>query len=134
LGVSSRVAFLGWRDDLGAVLAGCDLAASASEREGSPNALLEAMGAGLPCLGSSIPEIAEILSHQELIFEVGNATQLADKLRLAADDDGCLSRMRELSGNRALAYAFDWDARLRKVIAELADRARRERGVSAVTS
>ncbi len=48
LGIADRVAFAGWRDDAREWLWGCDLFVNSSLMEGLPNAVLEAMAAGLP--------------------------------------------------------------------------------------
>ncbi len=34
-----------------------------------PNAMLEALGLDLPCLGSNIPGIKDILQYDELLFD-----------------------------------------------------------------
>jgi glycosyltransferase involved in cell wall biosynthesis len=61
LGIASSVAFAGHRDDVDRILLALDLFAFPSHAEGMPNALLEAMAAGLPCLASDIPVHREIL-------------------------------------------------------------------------
>lgn len=47
-GLDNRVAFLGERGDVPALLAACDLLIHPSHQEGFPNAILEAMAAGRP--------------------------------------------------------------------------------------
>ena len=51
----------------------------ASYREGRPNALLEAMAAGLPVIGSAIDGIQELIEHGHngLLFPPGDVHQLA---------------------------------------------------------
>jgi len=51
------VRLLGPVDDVAGLLADCDLAVLASRAEGCPNAVLEAMAAGLPVVGSDIEGI-----------------------------------------------------------------------------
>lgn len=48
LGIADRVSFLGWREDVAALLAACDLFVFPSRVEGTSNALLEAMAAAKP--------------------------------------------------------------------------------------
>lgn len=50
LNLSSRVRFPGWQADPGALYAGADLAVHASTTESLSNFLIEAQGAGLPCV------------------------------------------------------------------------------------
>lgn len=55
-----RVHLLGWRSDVEAVFAAADIFALPSLTEGVPNALLEALAAGLPAIASDIPTLREI--------------------------------------------------------------------------
>jgi glycosyltransferase involved in cell wall biosynthesis len=62
LGLRDRVDFLGFVEDVGTVLRGCDCFALPSQTEGMPIALLEAMSAGCPSVATavgSIPRLAE---------------------------------------------------------------------------
>jgi len=54
------VHLLGWREDLGTVLAAADAFLFPSRTEGMPNALLEALRAGTPTVGSDIPVLREL--------------------------------------------------------------------------
>jgi len=50
LNLSSRIRFLGWQADPASIYAGADLAVHASTTESLSNFLIEAQGAGLPCV------------------------------------------------------------------------------------
>ena len=58
-GLSGRVSFLGWRNDVGNLLAAADLFALPSRSEGHPLALLDAMHAGLPIVASAVGGIPD---------------------------------------------------------------------------
>ncbi len=70
LGVARRVRFIGWRDDVERVLAGMDIFAMTSRREGMNNAILEAMASGLPVVATAVggnPELIDDGRHGRLI-------------------------------------------------------------------
>jgi glycosyltransferase involved in cell wall biosynthesis len=61
----SRVAFLGSRSDVPALLRGCDLGVLASASEGFPLSLLEYGRAGLPAIATRVGQCAEVLDEGE---------------------------------------------------------------------
>lgn len=62
LGIDGRVHFLGRRDDVPALLAGADLFVLASRNDSLPNAMLEAMAAGVPVLVSTVAGVRTALA------------------------------------------------------------------------
>jgi glycosyltransferase involved in cell wall biosynthesis len=82
LGVDEHVRFHGHldTDEVHAVLGSSDLFVLCSDTEGLPRALLEAMATGLPCIGSSVGGIPELLPA-EARFEAGSLTSLVGALR-----------------------------------------------------
>jgi glycosyltransferase involved in cell wall biosynthesis len=60
-GLGDHVRFLGQRDDVPALLAASDIAVSASHEEGSSNAVLEAMAAGLAVIATDVGGSAEAI-------------------------------------------------------------------------
>ena len=101
-GLARAVIFAGYRGDVAAILARCDLFVLASLEEGMPNALLEAMAAGLPSVVTDVG---------------GNAEALADGTTgylVPRDDPGALAaRMIEILLNPDLRRAQSEAARRR---------------------
>jgi glycosyltransferase involved in cell wall biosynthesis len=61
-GLCQRVRCLGLRDDVPDLLFAADAVVLSSAWEGSPNAILEAMGAGRPAVATNVGGIAELLT------------------------------------------------------------------------
>jgi glycosyltransferase involved in cell wall biosynthesis len=89
LGVTDRVVFLGFREDVGDLLAASDLVVLTSLREGLSIALLEAMAAGKPIIATSIGSQREVASRADMARLVRPADTLALSeaiVRLAGDE------------------------------------------------
>jgi glycosyltransferase involved in cell wall biosynthesis len=63
LGLEASVRILGARDDVPRLLAAADVCTLASDWEGLPMALLEAMAAGRPVVATAVDGVREILRH-----------------------------------------------------------------------
>ncbi len=123
--LSAKVRFCGWQEESQRLVAGADVAVSSALIEGAPNALLEALGAGLPCIAGDIPEVREILQYDELLFPVTDSGELARRIDRAASDSAYLEKLGSLCAERAAAYTFDWDARLVEIVARIYQRTRK---------
>lgn len=80
--VASRrlpVQFLGWREDAGELLSAFDAYVQSSRFEGMPNALLEAMSAGRPCVSTAVDGVMDIARDGEnmLLARPNDAESLA---------------------------------------------------------
>jgi glycosyltransferase involved in cell wall biosynthesis len=85
-GVIDHVRILGARDDVPDLLAAADLFALASHEEGSPNAVIEAMAAGLPTIVTDVGGSAEAVGEAGLVVPPHDPDRLADALiRLGRD-------------------------------------------------
>ena len=107
LGIDNEVEFLG------SVTAGepvrreldqADLFVLPSRAEGVPRAMLEAMARGLPCIGSSIGGIPELL-HKEDLVPADDPAALAKVMATVFADQSRLARMSARNLHKAAAYS-----------------------------
>ncbi|RME32115.1 glycosyltransferase [Candidatus Woesearchaeota archaeon] len=80
LRIAKRVRFLGNRADIPELLAVSDVFVFPSRHEGMPNALLEAMAAGVPVVCSDIPENKEVAGEEALYVNADDAQGLANAI------------------------------------------------------
>ncbi|MGC9316406.1 MAG: glycosyltransferase [Armatimonadota bacterium] len=105
-GVGDRVHFIGQVPAGKAVmehLDAADLFAFPSRAEGLPKALVEAMARGLPCIGSTVGGIPELL-HEEDLVPAGDARALADKICEVTRDPERMTRMSQRNLEKAREY------------------------------
>ncbi len=94
-GIGERVRFTGNLPSGSAVRAQLDSAhlfVLPSRQEGLPRALVEAMARGLPCVGSTVGGIPELLPAENLV-PPGNVEALAAKIREVLEDPERRARM-----------------------------------------
>ncbi len=87
-GVDDVVQFLGYREDMPALLAQTDIAVLSSVKEGIPRSVLEAMGMEIPVVATRVIGTEEAVRDGETGFlvELGDARAMAAAMmRLAAD-------------------------------------------------
>jgi glycosyltransferase involved in cell wall biosynthesis len=113
LGVDKQVLFTGWLDkeELWKIYLASDLFVLPSLSEGMPNVLLEAIGLDLPCLGSRIPGVVDILQYEELLFDPYDDEALAEKVNQFFSNENVGNRILKLSHERKKAFDFDWKER-----------------------
>ncbi len=114
LGVDKQVFFAGWleKEDLWKIYLASDLFVLPSLSEGMPNAMLEALGAGLPCIGSNIAGVKDILQYDELLFDPLDERALAHKIRRVFSDSQFFGSVRKLCQERRKVFEFDWRERI----------------------
>ena len=108
-GVSGFVHFAGKVPAGGAVRAEldkADLFVLASRTEGLPRAMIEAMARGLPCIGTSVGGIPELLEHNELV-RPDDVRALAERIAKLARDREQLSHLSAQNIEKARAYHVD---------------------------
>ena len=88
LGLSDRVRLLGQRSDMEELYKSADVFVFPSMREGLPVALMEAMAAGLPVVGSRIRGCEDLLADSDnlLIDRPGDAAAFAEAIKALAND------------------------------------------------
>jgi glycosyltransferase involved in cell wall biosynthesis len=104
LGIAERVVFAGWRDDVTRSLRGCEVFVHASRLgEGLPNAVLEAMMAGLPVVATDVGGTREAVVEGETGFLVGarDVPALAERVSRLLEDPELARRL----GARGLEVA-----------------------------
>jgi len=118
LKVEERVIFTGWveKEELWKIYLASDLFVMPSINEGMPNVLLEALGCGIPCLGSDIPGIRDILCHEVLMFDPLDEKAIADKVRRFFSDDQHSKDIIQLCRERKKAFVFDWKEKVFQMV------------------
>jgi glycosyltransferase involved in cell wall biosynthesis len=120
LGLEKMVIFTGWlqKEEMWRIFRGADLFILSSLNEGMPNVLLEALGLDLPCLGSKISGIEDILQHEELMFDPRNEAAIADKVRQFFSDDQHSKNVIQLCRERKKTFVFDWKERAFQMVTQ----------------
>lgn len=109
-GVLHAFTFLGHQDDVAARLDEADVFVLPSRSEAFPNAVLEAMAAGLPVVATGVGGIRELIDHEHtgLLVPAGDAHSLTDRICRLLGDPAFASRLGAAAHARAEArYSFD---------------------------
>jgi glycosyltransferase involved in cell wall biosynthesis len=95
LGVAARVRFLGWRDDIPALLAAADFLVCPSRHEPLGNVVIEAWAAGLPVVATASEGPGALIVDGEsgLLVPVDDADALARAMIRLADDRDLRTRL-----------------------------------------
>jgi glycosyltransferase involved in cell wall biosynthesis len=103
LGLSENVRFLGYRQDVGRILAALDIFALPSLWEGMSNAVLEAMAAGKCVVATEVDGAVDQVVHDEtgLLIPPGDSDALADALLTACKDRAMMEAMGRQGRERA---------------------------------
>jgi glycosyltransferase involved in cell wall biosynthesis len=77
LDLHDRLRLLGRRDDVGRLMAAFDVLCLTSVAEGFPNVLGEAMSCGVPCVGTAVGDVAELIGDTGEIVPRGDSEAVA---------------------------------------------------------
>ena len=91
-------------------LAKADIFARPSRSEGLGSSFLEAVGAGLPVIGTPVGGIPDFLKDNEtgLFCEVDNPKDLAEKIKKLMTDEELAKRISE-NGHQLVLEKYDWN-------------------------
>ena len=105
LGLADRVEVLGNRDAIEKILARADLFLLPSEQESFGLAALEALGCGVPVIGTAVGGLPEVVRHDQwgLLYEVGDTEGMARGAELLLRDP----ERRRLMGEAGRRWAME---------------------------
>ena len=109
LGIDSNIRFLGWRGDVPALLCSCDVFVLSSLREGMPNAVMEAMAAGVSVVATEVGGIPELIRNRfsGLLVPPGESAPLAKALLELATDPQMRSKLAKNALQEAQRLSLD---------------------------
>jgi glycosyltransferase involved in cell wall biosynthesis len=115
-GLEENFLFLGCRNDVPDLLAACDLSVLPSESEGLPNAILEAMAAGVPVVATCVGGIPEIIENGQngLLVPPQNPQALAEAILRILRDSNLAMRLACAGQERTRAH-FSFDRVVREL-------------------
>jgi glycosyltransferase involved in cell wall biosynthesis len=110
LGLREVVSFAGHREDVAARLAAADVCVHPSRSEAFPNAVLEAMAAGLPVIASGVGGVLELIrdGRTGLVVPAGDHESLARAICRVMDDPSLARSLGESARTDVSStYSFD---------------------------
>lgn len=124
-----RVRFLGYRDDVPALLAAADLVVHTSLADALPTAVMQAMAVGSPVLATDVGGIPDIVGDDAGMLTRTEAQPIATALRLLLADDALRRRM-GAAGRERFLDRFEsgrWAVNLRELYEAVLDDSRSAR-------
>lgn len=110
LGLGQQVQFLGFYNDVPALLMRNQICVLSSHYEGMPLSLIEGMAAGCAVVGSRVPGIEEVIAHEQngLLTEHANAASLADAFeRLLRNPDEAAKLAEQARSDAVQRYSLE---------------------------
>lgn len=115
LRISSHVDFLGYRSDVPELLRGSDIFVLPSLMEASPNALIEAMAAGVPIVATRVGGIPEAIEHERsgILVPAGDDRALAAGIARLMKRPQIAARLAD-AARQSAASRFSFDRMVRE--------------------
>ncbi len=101
LELTQRVLFLGIRNDIPELLNSSDVVVLSSHNEGFGLVIVEGMAANKPVIASDVSGIKEIVENFGLLFDKGNAEDLANKIMSLYKDENYYQKIQKACFLRA---------------------------------
>jgi glycosyltransferase involved in cell wall biosynthesis len=117
LNLSGAVTLTGQQDSAEPYYGIADVAVLSSRSEGSPNALLEAMAAGVPVVATRVGGIPEMVTDNEsaLLVKPGDVSAMTDAIARLLEDSQLAARLTERS-RELIRDRHAPDARMRRLV------------------
>lgn len=124
MGLSESVSFEGFCEDVEERIFDVGCYVLSSDHEGMPNALLEAMALGIPCVSTDCPCGAprQLINNMEngILVPVGNTDALTNAISLILSDDVLAARLGKNARDTMSAYLPEvinplWEAEITKL-------------------
>lgn len=104
LNIEKRVHFLGNRNDVNRLLKTADICILSSHYEGFGISIVEAMASGLPCIGSNVPGLSNVLENAGVSFEKENHLELKNIIEKLLSDTNFYNNVAANCIKRAQEY------------------------------
>jgi glycosyltransferase involved in cell wall biosynthesis len=113
--LASTVRLHGWMENPLRVMKYADLVIVPSRADPLPNVVLEGLAMEKPVIGSNVDGIAVMLNHPDLLFEPGNAGQLAFMIDRAHKDREHYTYLQKKCRHLAEKFRFDWGSEFEEI-------------------
>lgn len=110
LGMKDRVLFLGNQNNIPELLKSSYIGVQSSYWEGLPLTALEIMASELPLVASKAEGLYQIAEGAGLLFEIGDAKQLAQYINQLLDNKQLYNEMKQKSKEKASQYSAELTA------------------------
>ncbi len=119
LGLTTRLIWVGGRDDMAAVYSAMDIAASSSRSEGFSNVIAEAMSCERPCVVTDVGDSAWIVGAPDQVVPASDPQALAEALLRLIQLPERLRAERGLAARARIETEFGVDALVTRTLAAL---------------